>query len=231
MAEAFICDAVRTPIGRYGGALASVRADDLAAVPLAALMQRNPQVDWSKVDDLIFGCANQAGEDNRNVARMAVLLSGLPVTVPGTTYKANQLYALDEEEIDAYEIGVKTNWLDQRVTADATAFYYDYENLVVNVPTVLDPANPTVTSVLFRNAGAARIKGIELRADALPIPSLRVGGSLGFLAWAVMFFVHPRVGRLVDTDPALRPYLLAAAGLLPLAGWLAVAAAWGKAKA
>ena len=85
MADAFICDAVRTPIGRYGGVLASVRADDLAAVPLAALMQRNPGVDWSKVDDLIFGCANQAGEDNRNVGRMAVLLSGLPVSVPGTT--------------------------------------------------------------------------------------------------------------------------------------------------
>src|SRR5690348_6713899 len=85
MADAFICDAVRTPIGRYGGALASVRADDLAAVPLTALMRRNPQVDWSRVDDLILGCANQAGEDNRNVGRMAVLLSGLPVTVPGTT--------------------------------------------------------------------------------------------------------------------------------------------------
>ena len=82
MAEAFICDAVRTPIGRYGGALASVRADDLAAIPLAALMQRNPQVDWSKVDDLIFGCANQAGEDNRNVGRMAVLLAGLPIEFP-----------------------------------------------------------------------------------------------------------------------------------------------------
>ena len=85
MSAAFICHAVRTPIGRYGGVLASVRADDLAAVPLAALMQRNPGVDWSKVDDLIFGCANQAGEDNRNVGRMAVLLSGLPVSVPGTT--------------------------------------------------------------------------------------------------------------------------------------------------
>jgi 3-oxoadipyl-CoA thiolase len=85
MADAFICDAVRTPIGRYGGALAAVRADDLAAIPLAALMQRNPEVDWSKVDDLIFGCANQAGEDNRNVGRMAVLLAGLPVEVPGTT--------------------------------------------------------------------------------------------------------------------------------------------------
>ncbi|MGO3743016.1 3-oxoadipyl-CoA thiolase [Kerstersia sp.] len=85
MTEAFICDAVRTPVGRYGGALASVRADDLAAVPLAALMQRHPNADWSKVDDLIFGCANQAGEDNRNVARMAVLLSGMPIGVPATT--------------------------------------------------------------------------------------------------------------------------------------------------
>jgi len=85
MAEAFICDAVRTPIGRYGGALASVRADDLAAVPLKALMERNPTVRWEEVDDLIYGCANQAGEDNRNVGRMAVLLAGLPVAVPGTT--------------------------------------------------------------------------------------------------------------------------------------------------
>lgn len=84
MQDAFICDAVRTPIGRYGGALASVRADDLAALPLRALMERNPGVDWSAVDDLIYGCANQAGEDNRNVGRMAVLLAGMPVGVPGT---------------------------------------------------------------------------------------------------------------------------------------------------
>ncbi|WP_370576878.1 3-oxoadipyl-CoA thiolase [Paracoccus sp. PAR01] len=83
--DAFICDAVRTPIGRYGGALASVRADDLAALPLKALVERNPGVDWSAVDDLIFGCANQAGEDNRNVGRMAVLLAGMPIGVPGTT--------------------------------------------------------------------------------------------------------------------------------------------------
>ncbi len=85
MNDAFICDAVRTPIGRYGGALSSVRADDLAALPLKALMERNPGVDWSAVDDLIFGCANQAGEDNRNVGRMAVLLAGMPVAVPATT--------------------------------------------------------------------------------------------------------------------------------------------------
>ena len=85
MNQAFICDAIRTPIGRYGGALAGVRADDLGAVPLKALMTRNPQVDWSAIDDIIYGCANQAGEDNRNVARMSSLLAGLPVEVPGTT--------------------------------------------------------------------------------------------------------------------------------------------------
>ncbi|WP_370207153.1 3-oxoadipyl-CoA thiolase [Pararhodobacter marinus] len=85
MSEAFICDAVRTPIGRYGGALSAVRADDLAAAPLKALIDRHPGMDWSAIDDVIYGCANQAGEDNRNVARMAVLLAGLPVSVPGTT--------------------------------------------------------------------------------------------------------------------------------------------------
>ena len=83
--HAYICDAQRTPIGRYGGALAQVRADDLAAIPIAALMARNPDVDWSRVDDVLMGCANQAGEDNRNVARMAALLAGLPVDVPGAT--------------------------------------------------------------------------------------------------------------------------------------------------
>ncbi|MBA2777967.1 3-oxoadipyl-CoA thiolase [Billgrantia kenyensis] len=85
MKDALIIDAIRTPIGRYGGTLSPVRADDLGAVPLRALMERNPSVDWSRVDDLFYGCANQAGEDNRNVARMSALLAGLPVEVPGTT--------------------------------------------------------------------------------------------------------------------------------------------------
>jgi 3-oxoadipyl-CoA thiolase len=85
MPHAFLCDAIRTPIGRYGGALAAVRADDLAAIPIRALIERNPAVDWKAVDDVVYGCANQAGEDNRNVGRMAVLLAGLPVEVPGTT--------------------------------------------------------------------------------------------------------------------------------------------------
>jgi len=85
MTQAFICDAIRTPFGRYGGALSSVRTDDLGAIPLKALMARNPKVDWQAVTDVIYGCANQAGEDNRNVARMAALLAGLPMDVPGAT--------------------------------------------------------------------------------------------------------------------------------------------------
>src|SRR5260370_38693215 len=85
MTDAYICDAIRTPIGRYGGALASVRADDLAAIPIAALVSRNATVDWGALDDVILCCANQAGEDNRNVARRALLLAGLPTEVPGST--------------------------------------------------------------------------------------------------------------------------------------------------
>src|SRR5438477_9136387 len=85
MRSAFVCDSVRTPIGRYGGVLATVRADDLAAVPIRELVRRNPNADWGALDDVILGCANQAGEDNRDVARMALLLAGVPETIPGTT--------------------------------------------------------------------------------------------------------------------------------------------------
>ncbi|HRP94548.1 MAG TPA: acetyl-CoA C-acyltransferase, partial [Ignavibacteriaceae bacterium] len=85
MKEVFICDAIRTPIGRYGGSLSSVRTDDLAAIPLKALVERNSGIDWNRVDDVILGCANQAGEDNRNVARMALLIAGLPETISGVT--------------------------------------------------------------------------------------------------------------------------------------------------
>src|SRR5712691_9904927 len=85
METAYICDAIRTPFGRYGGTLAPIRTDDLAAIPLKALVDRNAGVDWNAVDDVVYGCANQAGEDNRNVARMALLLAGLPKEVPGTT--------------------------------------------------------------------------------------------------------------------------------------------------
>src|SRR5258705_7674765 len=85
MKTVFICDAIRTPIGRYGGSLASVRTDDLAAIPLRALLQRNSKADWEQLDEVTLGCANQAGEDNRNVARMALLLAGVPPSVPGAT--------------------------------------------------------------------------------------------------------------------------------------------------
>jgi len=85
MRDVFLCDAARTAIGRYGGSLSKVRTDDLAAAPIKALVQRNPNVDWAALDEVVFGCANQAGEDNRNVARMALLLAGLPDSVPGIT--------------------------------------------------------------------------------------------------------------------------------------------------
>ena len=103
---AFICDAIRTPIGRYGGALSSVRADDLAATPIAALKDRNPNVDWASIDDVIFGSANQAGEDNRNVARMASLLAGLPIEVPGTTI--NRLCASGMDAVGMASRGIKS---------------------------------------------------------------------------------------------------------------------------
>jgi acetyl-CoA C-acetyltransferase len=108
--QAFICDAQRTPIGRYGGALSSVRADDLAATPLKALMERNPSVDWARVDDVIMGCANQAGEDNRNVARMAALLAGLPVDVPGATI--NRLCASGMDAVGAAARAIRAGDMD-----------------------------------------------------------------------------------------------------------------------
>ncbi|KIN62741.1 Beta-ketoadipyl CoA thiolase [Sulfitobacter noctilucicola] len=107
---AFICDAQRTPIGRFGGSLSSVRADDLAAIPIAALMARNPDVDWSRVDDVIMGCANQAGEDNRNVARMASLLAGLPVDVPGATI--NRLCASGMDAVGAASRAIRAGDID-----------------------------------------------------------------------------------------------------------------------
>ena len=107
MSEAFVCDAVRTPIGRYGGALSKVRADDLAALPIKELMKRNPDVDWSKVDDVYYGCVNQAGEDNRNVARMALLLAGLSPEVPGAT--VNRLCASGMEAVNSAARAIRSN--------------------------------------------------------------------------------------------------------------------------
>jgi acetyl-CoA acyltransferase len=106
MEHAFICDAIRTPFGKYGGALSTIRADDLAAFPLKALIERNPKIDWGAVDDVIYGCANQAGEDNRNVARMALLLAGLPKEVPGAT--VNRLCGSSMETVSAAARAIKS---------------------------------------------------------------------------------------------------------------------------
>src|ERR1700746_3908785 len=106
MSEALLCDAIRTPIGRYAGSLSSVRADDLGAVPLKALMERNKDVDWSAIDDVIYGCANQAGEDNRNVARMALLLAGMPKEVPGAT--VNRLCGSSLEAVSVAARAIKS---------------------------------------------------------------------------------------------------------------------------
>jgi acetyl-CoA acyltransferase len=108
--DAFICDAVRTPIGRYGGSLAEVRTDDLGAVPMRALMARNPGVDWARVDDVWYGCANQAGEDNRNVARMSALLAGLPVEVPGVT--VNRLCGSGMEAVGSAARAIKAGEIE-----------------------------------------------------------------------------------------------------------------------
>src|SRR5204863_6707967 len=110
MPEAFICDGVRTPIGRYAGGLAKVRTDDLAAIPIKALMKRHPKVDWTALDEVYFGCANQAGEDNRNVARMALLLAGLPDSVPGIT--VNRLCASGLNAVGAAAQAIRAGEID-----------------------------------------------------------------------------------------------------------------------
>jgi acetyl-CoA acyltransferase len=113
MPEAFICDAIRTPIGRYGGALSSVRTDDLATVPITALMERNRKVDWAALEDVIYGCVNQAGEDNRNVARMALLLAGLPVTIPGVT--VNRLCASGLEAVGQVARAIRAGEIEMAI--------------------------------------------------------------------------------------------------------------------
>jgi acetyl-CoA acyltransferase len=110
MTEAFLCDSIRTPIGRFGGALSPVRPDDMAAHVIGALMERNPDVEWAATDDVVLGCANQAGEDNRNVARMAVLLAGLPVEVPGAT--VNRLCGSGMEAIGLAARSIRTGEAD-----------------------------------------------------------------------------------------------------------------------
>src|SRR5580692_2951189 len=117
MRGVFICDAARTAIGRYGGALAKVRTDDLAAVPIRALVARNTKADWSRLDEVFFGCANQSGEDNRNLARMALLLAGLPDSIPGVTI--NRLCASGMEAVAAAARGIKAGEIELAIAGGA----------------------------------------------------------------------------------------------------------------
>src|SRR5437879_10189074 len=119
MRDVFICDAVRTPIGRFGGSLAKVRADDLAATPIKALMAKHPGLDWTAVDEVFFGCANQAGEDNRNVARMALLLAGMPDSVPGQTL--NRLCASGLHAVGAAAQAIRSGDIDFAIAAGVEA--------------------------------------------------------------------------------------------------------------
>src|SRR5664279_3096825 len=125
--EAFLCDAVRTPIGRYGGALAKVRTDDLAAAPIKALMTRNPKVDWEKLEEVYFGCANQAGEDNRNVARMALLLAGLPASVPGLTL--NRLCASGMEAVGSAARAIRAGEMEFAIAGGVDSMPETGENI------------------------------------------------------------------------------------------------------
>src|SRR5437899_12273071 len=113
MTIAYICDAIRTPFGRYAGALSSVRTDDLAALPIKQLVERNPAVDWSALDDVVYGCANQSGEDNRNVARMAVLLAGLPKEVSVST--VNRLWCSSMDAMPVACRGIKTSEVERPI--------------------------------------------------------------------------------------------------------------------
>ena len=136
MNHAYIVDAIRTPFGRYGGALSSVRTDDLGAIPIRALMVRNPQVDWAAVADVIYGCANQAGEDNRNVARMSALLAGLPMDVPGST-----LNRLCGSGLDA--LGTAARDAHPRPSGTAVTAWSCSKLNPGTTPTTRAPAGPT----------------------------------------------------------------------------------------
>src|SRR6201986_2408759 len=121
MTDAFICDALRTPFGRYGGSLSAVRADDLGAIPIRALLARHPELDPAAIDDVLYGCANQAGEDNRNVARMSALLAGLPVDVPGATI--NRLCGSGMDAIGMAARAIKAGEADLMIAGGAEALW------------------------------------------------------------------------------------------------------------
>src|SRR6202789_1309066 len=175
MQDAFICDAVRTPFGRYGGVLSSVRTDDLAAIPIRALMERSPNVDWAVVDDVVFGCANQAGEDNRNVGRMAALLAGLPVEVPGTTM--NRLCGSSLDAIAVAARSIKTGEVDLVIAGGVES--------MSRAPFVMGKAEISFDrhAKMFDTTIGWRFINPELRAkygvDSMPEPGENVASDVG----------------------------------------------------
>ena len=148
MANAFICEGVRTPIGRYGGALAQVRTDDLAAHPLKALRAKFANVDWEAIDEVVYGCTNQAGEDNRNVARMALLLAGIPQSVPGVT--VNRLCASGMEAVAAVARGIAADEISLAIAGGVES--------MSRAPLVM----PKATSAFSRNAEIYELRAVDL---------------------------------------------------------------------
>ena len=150
--DAFVCDGIRTPFGKYAGALSSIRTDDLAALPITALMQRNPRVDWSALDDVVYGCTNQAGEDNRNVARMALLLAGLPKDVPGVT--VNRLCGSSLEAVAQASRAIKCG--------EASLVIAGGVESMSNIPLLFKPA----TAQKFNRVSRAKTLGRRLQSLA-----------------------------------------------------------------
>ncbi|MBM3540509.1 MAG: acetyl-CoA C-acyltransferase, partial [Alphaproteobacteria bacterium] len=198
MAEAFICAGVRTPIGRYAGGLSSVRTDDLAAVPIRALMERHPKADWSRVDDVYFGCANQAGEDNRNVARMAALLAGLPVEVPGAT--VNRLCGSGLEAVSAAARAIRAGEMNLALAGGVES--------MSRAPFVMPKAqegfqrtteiHDTTIGWRFVNPAMKRLYGV----DAMPETAENLAGEMQIARADQDAFAHRSQQRAVKAQAA-----------------------------
>ena len=198
MRDVYLCDAVRTPIGRFGGALAKVRADDLAAAPIKALMAKHPKLDWSRVDEVYFGCANQAGEDNRNVARMALLLAGLPETVPGQTI--NRLCASGLDAVGAAGRAIRSGEIDLAIAGGVES--------MTRAPFVMGKAPEAFSrsAEIFDTTIGWRFINPLMKAqygvDAMPSTRAR-----GVRPWS---FTASSLARMIAAAPSLTPDALPA---------------------
>src|SRR6266850_2520960 len=192
METAYLCDAIRTPIGRYGGTLAAICTNDLAAIPISALMKRNASVDWGAVDDVVFGCANQAGEDNRNVARMALLLSGLPKEVPGTT--VNRLCGSSMDAVATAARAIKSGEAELVIAGGVES--------MSRAPFVMGKADSAYSrSLRSQQRAAEAIRGGRLKQEIIPVPILQKKGD------ALLFSEdeHPRPDTTLEALAKLKP--------------------------